>query len=90
MIYTFAADDSFDDGPASTTTMGFVADASSWGGGTITVSIYDNDQAGWVPVYTDTADFKQEIVIGKGNRYQVSLSGSTIPTSATISVFAIR
>lgn len=66
------------DGRCRTKDLQLVANGT-WGGGTLTLSIYSYALQKYVVVDSWTADTAQEIVMGAGTRYRLALSSSTSP-----------
>lgn len=79
MKHTFSANGEHENGPLPTKTA-IVNATGTWGSGTLTISAYDAGVNEWCAVHTATADFKQEVTIGKGRKYKLALSGATAPS----------
>lgn len=59
--------------------------SGTWGSGTLAVQVQDNESGEWATVYSDTADFKVNIITGSGVNYRYVLSGATSPTLSVVS-----
>lgn len=64
-----------------------VAASGTWGSGTLSVQIQDPDSGSWVTVYSNTANFATNLILGSGISYRFVLSGSTSPD---LDVYAIN
>lgn len=77
MSITFAEDGAVTNGPLPTATA-IVSITGTWGSGTMTIAVLD-ELGNAVTVDTATADYAQEVTIGKGRRYRLTLAGATGP-----------
>lgn len=51
----------------------------TWGSGTMTIAVIDGFSGDAVTRDTATADYAQEILVGRGQKLRVTLSGATSP-----------
>jgi hypothetical protein len=54
-----------------------VVASGTWGGATLAVQVYDQSAAAWVTVYSSTADFQKNILVGSGMACRLTVSGGT-------------
>lgn len=78
MRTTFTEDGAVTNGPLPTATA-IVSITGTWGSGTMTIAVLDAS-GNAITLDTATADYAQEVTFGKGNRYRLTLSGSTAPS----------
>lgn len=79
MKKTFTADDSYTFDKALTRSQA-VTITGTWGGGTMTIAVIDGFSGDAVTRTTITADDRLEVLVGRGKRLQLTLSGSTTPS----------
>lgn len=73
--------------PASTkATMLNVVAGGTWGSGTLSVQAQDPESGEWGTVYSNTADFSVNLILGSGTSYRYVLSGATSPDLNIISM----
>lgn len=51
----------------------------TWGSGTMTISVIDGFSGDAVTRDTATADYSKEVLVGRGQKLRVTLSGATSP-----------
>lgn len=74
--------------PASTRANSLnVVASGTWGGGTLSVQVQDSESGSWVTVYSNTANFAVNLILGSGVSYRYTLSGATSPD---LDVYAIN
>lgn len=78
MKYTFDANGSYTFEPSATRSQA-VTVSGTWSSGTITVSVIDGYSGDAVVRETYTADFAQEVLVGRGKMLRLVLSGATSP-----------
>ena len=52
----------------------------TWGSGTMTIAVIDGFSGDAVTRDTATADYAQEVLVGRGQQLKLTLSGSTDPS----------
>lgn len=61
--------------------------SGTWGSGTLSVQIQDPESSSWITVYSNTADFAVNLILGSGVSFRYVLSGATSPD---LDVYAIN
>lgn len=64
-----------------------VTASGTWGSGTLSVQIQDPESSSWTTVYSNTADFAVNLLLGSGVSFRYVLSGATSPD---LDVYAIN
>lgn len=77
--HTFSEDGSSSAFSAYSQYVNVVADGT-FDSGTLTVELYDEANAEWFTVYSYTAKFQKSVMVGVGNMYRFTLTGSTTPS----------
>jgi hypothetical protein len=77
MRSSFTDNGAVTNGPLPTATA-IVSIIGDFGSGTMTIAVLDAS-GNAITLDTATADYAQEVTIGKGNRYRLTLSGATSP-----------
>jgi len=76
--------------PASTkSNMLNVIATGTWGSGTLSIQIQDNESGEWCTVYSDTTDFAINLITGSGVSYRYILTGATSPDLNIVSINAM-
>lgn len=76
MKLTFTTNTSVTLPPLNTTTAAITI-AGTWGSGTMTVAVKDGYSGEFVTRDTATADYAQEVTIGRNKEHKITLSGAT-------------
>lgn len=56
-----------------------VVASGTWGSGTLSVQIQDPESGSWATVYSNTANFAVNLILGSGVSYRYVLAGATSP-----------
>ena len=79
MKVTFSSDGDYTFDKALTRSQA-VTISGTWGSGTMTIAVIDGFSGDAVTRGTATANYAQEVLVGRGHQLKLMLSGSTAPS----------